>query len=197
MAPNVYSRIGDFWHSANKNQAAQALMRQRLIGYRQEEVFTRVERPTRLDRARSLGYKAKQGFVVVRTRVRRGSLRKSRHQRGRKAANAGVLKITMGKSIQRIAEERVAKHYPNLEVLNSYWVAQDGKHKYYEVILVDPCHPVIMSDPDLQWVTDPANTKRVFRGKTSAGQKGRGMRTTGRGAERSRPSVRANRGKSK
>ena len=52
----------------------------------------------------------------------------------RKPSNAGIKKITMAKSIQRIAEERVSRRYPNLEVLNSYWVGEDGKNKFYEVI---------------------------------------------------------------
>ena len=100
----------------------------------------------RLDRARSLGYRAKKGFVLVRTRVRRGGRRKSRFIGGRKPKRMGVNKITQAKSIQRIAEERVAKKYPNLEVLNSYWVWADGKYKYYEVILVDPQSPSIVND---------------------------------------------------
>ena len=58
----------------------------------------------------------------------------------------------MAKNIQRIAEERTAKHYPNMEVLNSYWVGEDGKHKYYEIILVDPFHPVILSDRKINWI---------------------------------------------
>ena len=39
----------------------------------------------------------------------------------RKPSKAGIKKITMAKSIQRIAEERVSRRCPNLEVLNSYW----------------------------------------------------------------------------
>jgi large subunit ribosomal protein L15e len=51
-----------------------------------------------------------------------------------------------------MAEERVARKYPNLEVLNSYWVWQDGRHKWFEVILVDPNHPAIKSDKDVGWI---------------------------------------------
>ena len=40
----------------------------------------------------------------------------------RKPSKSGITKITMAKSTQRIAEERASKRYPNLEVLNSYWV---------------------------------------------------------------------------
>ena len=45
-------------------------------------------------------------------------------------------KMTLKKNIQVIAEERVADKYPNTEVLNSYYVGEDGLYKYYEVILV-------------------------------------------------------------
>lgn len=103
----------------------------------------------------------------------------------------------MAKSIQRIAEERAASHYPNMEVLNSYWVGEDGMHKYYEVILVDPQHPVIRGDPKINWICDPANRGRVYRGLTSAGKKGRSLMYKGKGAERSRPSVLAHERKGK
>ena len=156
----------------------------RMAQWRRAPVFDRVEKPTRIDAARRLGYKAKQGVVVVRTRVRRGGLRKGKVHMKRKPSKAGVRKITMGKNIQRIAEERCARHYPNLEVLNSYWVGQDGKHKYYEVILID---------------TPPRDhrrqaARRVFPGErpqqpprpcgrclTSAGKRGRGLSAAGQG----------------
>jgi large subunit ribosomal protein L15e len=64
----------------------------------------------------------------------------------------GVTKYTPSKSRQLMAEERVARKYPNMEVLNSYWVWQDGRHKWFEVILVDPSHPAIKSDKDVGWI---------------------------------------------
>lgn len=191
MAKSFYSYIADAWKTY-RDDAHLQIRQQRLFQWRREPVCTRVERPTRLDRARSLGYKAKQGYVVVRTRVRRGSLRKSRFRMGMKPSAMGVNKITASKSIQRIAEERVQKQYPNMQVLNSYWVGEDGRHKFYEIILVDPMHPVIKSDPKINWIAAPGNRNRVFRGKTSAGQKGRGLRYKGKGSEKTRPSIRAN-----
>ena len=101
--------------------------------------------------------------------------------------------MTLAKSLQRISEERAQKHYPNLEVLNSYWVGEDGKQKFFEVILVDPHHPVILADPKIAWIALPAQRGRVFRGLTSAGAKGRGLRRKGKGAERMRPSRTQNR----
>ena len=41
--------------------------------YRQLPVIHRASRPSRPDKARRLGYKAKQGFVIYRIRVRRGN----------------------------------------------------------------------------------------------------------------------------
>lgn len=40
--------------------------------YRQLNVIHRASRPSRPDKARRLGYKAKQGYVIYRIRVRRG-----------------------------------------------------------------------------------------------------------------------------
>jgi len=190
MVKSMYDHVRDQWKKPDTSYKSP--QQQRLIQWRKEENFTRVEKPLRIDRARSLGYKAKPGYIVARARVRRGSLRKPTIKGGRKPSAKGITKITAGKSTQRIAEERTAKHYPNMEVLNSYWVGDDGKHHYYEVILVDPVHPSIMKDTKINWITNVSNKKRVLRGKTSAGQKGRGLRHKGRGAEKVRPSIRAN-----
>ena len=160
--------------------------------WRRDPVINRIERPTRLDAARRMGYKAKQGVVMVRTRVRRGGLRKSKINMKRKPSKMGMLKITMAKSIKRIAEERVARKFPNLEVLNSYWVGEDGKNKYFEIILIDPSHPSIQNDKQLGWITQNRHTGRVYRGKTSAGKRGRGLHNKGKGAEKLRPSLKAN-----
>ncbi len=121
---------------------------------------------------------------MVRTRVRRGTRRKTRFTSGRKPKRMGVNKITTAKSIQRIAEERVSKKYPNLEVLNSYWVWSDGKFKYYEVILVDPQSPSIKNDSKINWICEPQHKNRALRGLTSAGTKGRGISKKGKGRKK-------------
>jgi len=190
MAKSVYDYVGDQWKKPDLSYNSP--YKQRLIQWRKDENYERINKPTRIDRARSLGYKAKTGYIVVRARIRRGGLRKPTIKGGRRPAAKGISKITMGKSIKRIAEERTAKHFPNMEVLNSYWVGEDGKHQYFEVILVDPVHPSIMRDNKINWITDISNKRRVLRGKTSAGQKGRGLRKKGKGAEKIRPSIRAN-----
>ena len=190
MSKSVYAYIRDAWKTPRKDM--REIQHQRLVGYRKENAVCRIERPTRLDRARSLGYRAKQGFVMARGRIRRGGMRKHAIKGGRRAKRTGISKITLGKSNQSIAEGRVAKKYPNLEVLNSYWVAEDGKYKWFEIILVDPHHPSIINDNKINWICNRAHKGRTFRGLTSSGKRGRGLRNKGKGAEKLRPSRRAN-----
>ena len=189
MVKSVYDFIGDKWKKPDLSYKSP--QQQRLIQWRKEDNFLRVDKPLRVDRARSLGYKAKPGYVIVRAKVRRGGLRKPNFRGGRKASARGIAKITAKKNVQRIAEERTAKRFPNMEVLNSYWVGEDGQQHYYEVILVDPSHPSIMKDTKINWITNPSCSRRVLRGKTGAGQRGRGLLHKGKGAEKVRPSIRA------
>ena len=188
MSKSVYGYIGDAWKKP-MDGAMKEINRQRLIEWRHGNTFQRVDKPLRLDRARELGYKAKQGYIVVRTRVRMGSLRKRAIRKGRRAKRRGLIRTRVQKNLQWIAEERCSRHYPNMEVLNSYFVGEDGKHKFYEVIMVDPHHPVIMKDPKIKWIQERQHTRRVFRGLTSSGKKSRGLRNKGIGAEKIRPSV--------
>ncbi|MCD6461181.1 MAG: 50S ribosomal protein L15e [Thermoplasmata archaeon] len=181
----MYGYVKEAWKRPKDGEMGERHW-ERMVEFRRGPSFVRVEHPTRLDRARALGYRAKQGYVVVRARVRKGSFRKHAIRKGRRAKRRGVKKITLKMNLQRVAEQRVAKRYPNMEVLNSYWVGEDGKHKYYEVILVDPHHPVIKNDPRINWICDPANKGRVYRGLTSAGKKSRGLRRRGKGAEKVR-----------
>ncbi len=185
---SMYAYISEAWEDKEASGMGD-LMWERLQQWRREPSIVRVEKPTRLDRARALGYKAKQGFVLARVAVRRGGRRKQRYVRGRKTPGMGVRGITAGKSLQRIAEERAARRFPNLSVLNSYVVGEDGKKKWFEVIMVDPNHTVIMSDPKISWICAKNQKGRVFRGKTSSGRKGRGMRVRGEGTEKTRPSI--------
>ena len=152
------------------------LWRKRIMEWRREPAILRIEKPTRLDRARSLGYKAKQGFIVVRVRVRRGGRKRPLRARGgRKPIHAGLF-FNPKKSLQWIAEERAQRKFPNLEVLNSYYVGEDGEYKWFEVIMVDKHHPSIKNDKDISWICEKQHTRRVFRGLTSAGKKARGLR---------------------
>ncbi|MEM3609031.1 MAG: 50S ribosomal protein L15e [Candidatus Bathyarchaeia archaeon] len=186
----AYKYIAEAWSKPEKSFVDE-LMRQRLIEWRKQPAICRIEKPTRLDRARKLGYKAKQGFIVVRVRVRRGGLRKQRPKAGRRPKRMGVKKFKPAKSLRLIAEERAARKFPNLEVLNSYWVGEDGRSKWFEVLMVDPNHPAIKADKDINWICQKQHRGRVFRGLTSAGKKVRSLRRKGKGAEKFRPSKKA------
>ncbi len=185
----AYKYIAEEWAKPEKS-FVEELMRQRLIEWRKQHTVERIERPTRLDRARKLGYKAKQGFVMARTKVRRGNMRKIRPKAGRRPKRMGVKKFKPAKSLRLIAEERTQRKFPNLEVLNSYWVGEDGRSKWFEIILVDPHSPSIVSDTDINWITEPQHKRRVFRSMTSAGKNIRSLRHKGKGAEKVRPSKR-------
>ena len=189
----AYKYIAEAWAKPEKSFVKE-LMRQRLIKWRRQSAIVRIEKPTRIDRARRLGYKAKQGFVIARVRVRRGGLRKKRPKAGRRPKRMGVKKYKPAKSMKLIGEERTGKKFPNLEVLNSYWVAEDGRSKWFEIIMVDPHHPAIKADKEVNWIAQKQHHKRVFRGLTSAGKKIRGLRRKGRGAEKVRPSRKAAKG---
>ncbi len=165
--------------------------RLRLVEWRAGNSIERLENPTRPDRARALGYKAKQGFVVARVRVIRGGKNNPQIHKGRDGGDLST-KISQSKNYQWIGEERVQKRFPNLEVLNSYWVGQDEKYYYFEVILVDVYHPQILSDKHVSWIVSPKHTKRTMRGLTAAGKKSRGLQSKGIGSEKARPSIRAN-----
>jgi large subunit ribosomal protein L15e len=181
----MYKYIRDVWKQPQENLGE--LWKQRLQDWRKEPVTIRIERPTRLDRARSLGYRAKPGIIIVRQRVLRGGhqrpkIRKARRPRHRRH------RMTLAKNYQQIAEERVQKKFVNCEVLNSYLLAQDGIYYWYEVILVDRAHPAILADPNLRWVAQKKG--RVFRGQTAAGKRSRGiLLRKGIGAEKLRPST--------
>jgi len=177
---------------SNWNNQDPKVFQQKLIAWRRESSSVKLEHPTRLDRARSLGYKAKEGFLLVRTRMPKSRRMRPQIKKGRKSSNKRQ-KLIVNKNYQQIAEERTAKKFNNLEVLNSYEVGRDGQHIWYEIILVDPNHPTIKADKSINWITNAWHRGRSFRGLTSAGKKARGMRNKGKGAEKVRPSLRANR----
>jgi len=182
----MYKYIQKLWTKPKEN--LKDLWKERLIAWRKEPVTVRLAKPTRIDRARSLGYKAKQGFLIVRQRLIRGG--HVRESFGRRRPKRQSKRLDLDKSYQTIAEERAASKYVNCEVLNSYWVASDGKYHWYEVLLIDTAHPVIKKDKDIKWITGHKN--RVQRGLTASGRKSRGLLNKGKGAEKLRPSRRAN-----
>jgi large subunit ribosomal protein L15e len=170
----MYQAIAKQWKRPSKE--IRNLQKQRLIEWRKEHTVERIDKPTRLDRARSLGYKAKQGFILARVKVKKGGRRRRLYgRRGRKPSKSGLVHFTP-KSLQWIAEERVERKFPNLEVLNSYFTAEDGVYKWFECVLVDPNNPNITNDPKMNWICNPANRKRVLHGLTSSAKKSRGLK---------------------
>lgn len=188
----LYKRIENIWKKPKENLGP--LWKERLIQWRKDNSVVKIERPTRIDRARKLGYKAKKGFVVARTRVKRGGRKGKRINKGRRSRRATQKKVVK-QSYQWIAEQRANKKFVNLEVLNSYYVAEDGIYKWYEVILIDPQRPEIQKDSKINWICNQKG--RVYRGLTSAGKKSRGLLNKGKGAEKVRPSLRAHNRKGK
>jgi len=162
--------------------------RQYLQKWRKEPVTLRIERPTRLDRARRLGYKPIQGIILVRQRVKAGSHMRPRITKGRRP-KAKRQTMVLRKNYQLIAEERASRKYTNCEVFNSYQVGNDGKNYWFEIILVERNHPNIVKNK--QYAGAAKKKGRAHRGLTSAGRKMRGLRHKGKGVEKARPSRRA------
>lgn len=184
MAKGMYQQLKQIWKKPDTGR-----LRELMIEWRKENAVHKVDKPFRLDRARALGYKAKKGFVMARVRVLRGGRQRARTNKGRRSKRHTIRKVVK-MSYKWVAEQRAQKKFPNLEVLNSYNLAKDGKHYFYEVILVDYSKPEIKNDRTMNWITKKTNQNRVYRGLTSAGKKSRGLRNKSP-MNKSRPSVRA------
>lgn len=165
---------------------SKALVKERVMGWRKSETVERVEKPTRIDRARSIGYRAKQGYVVARVKLLRGGRQRPLIKKGRRSKHRRRLKI-VGKNYQWIAEEKANRKFKSCEVIGSYQLTKDGQYYYYEVILVDR----ILGEkyPEVRNLVQ--HKGRAFRGITSAARKSRGLRHKGKGAEKMRPSLAA------
>ena len=125
-------------------------LRQRAVVWRNQNAVTRVEKPSRIARARRLGYKAKQGIIVIRMRVGTGGMRKQRPRSGRRPKHLGVTKIKADVSMKQVSERRVLERYPNMKLLGSYFLYKDGMHYWFEIILADPSHPRIAKDKEIR-----------------------------------------------
>jgi large subunit ribosomal protein L15e len=125
-------------------------LRNRVILWRKQDAVTRIEKPSRILRARRLGYKAKQGIIVVRMRVGTGGMRRKRPTGGRRPKHLGVTRIKAAVNMKQVADRRVLERYPNMTLLGSYFIYKDGMHYWFEVILADPSHPRIIKDKELR-----------------------------------------------
>lgn len=171
MAQGMYHYLGEAWKKPTRE-----MLQPLLIQWRAGESIVEVEKPLRLDKARSLGYKAKKGIFVVRVRVKRGGRQRPRHKHGRKPRKQRVYK-NLKMNYRWVAEIRAERKYPNLEVLNSYQIGKDGKYYFFEVIMVDKSKPEIRSDKELRWICGSSHHNRAQRGLTSAAKKSRGLRS--------------------
>ena len=178
----IYKYLKESWKNPSKELSQ--LYKSRLIEWRKGNSVTRVEHPTRLDRAHALGYKAKQGYVVVRVKLLRGGRQRPRISSGRKSKNARR-KLILGMNYQWVAEQRANKRYPNCEIINSYFLAKDGKNYFYEILMID--RELGKKYPEIKGLAEQRG--RVYRGLTSAGRKSRGLRHKGKGVEKNRPSL--------
>ena len=184
MTHGLYYYLREAWKKPDVK-----VLRERMIGWRKSGVFTKVDKPLRLDRARALGYKSKKRFIMIRVRLKRGGHKRPRPNKGRRSKRLHTRK-NLGMNYKWISEQRAGRKYKNLEVLNSYMIGKDGIYYFYEVILVDPKKTEIKNDKTINWIGKPANKGRVFRGLTSAGKKSRGLRKKSR-EMKVRPSIRA------
>ena len=125
-------------------------LRKKAVIWRKENAVTRIDKPSRITRARRLGYKAKQGITVVRMRVGTGGMRKQRPRGGRSPKHLGVTRIKAAVSMKQVAERRVLERHPNMKLLGSYFLYKDGMHYWFEIILADPSHPSIAKDKELR-----------------------------------------------
>ncbi|KAM7272416.1 hypothetical protein ACFE04_027079 [Oxalis oulophora] len=189
----AYKYVSELWRK-KQSDVMRFLQRVRCWEYRQLPSIVRLTRPSRPDKARRLGFKAKQGYVVYRVRVRRGG-RKRPVPKGivyGKPTNQGVTQLKFQRSKRSVAEERAGRKLGGLKVLNSYWINEDSTYKYFEIILVDAAHNAIRNDPRINWICNPVHKHRELRGLTSAGKKYRGLRGRGHNHNKARPSRRAN-----
>lgn len=176
----AYKYLEEIWRK-KQSDVLRFVLRVRAWEYRQMPRLVKLSHPTRTDKAHRLGYKAKQGYTMVRVAVRRGG-RKRPNAKGivyGKPKHHGINKIRAVRNLRSVAEERVGAKFTNMRVLNSYWINQDATFKYYEVITVDPSHSAIRNDPRIQWITKPVMKHRECRGLTSAGRQHRGLRMKG------------------
>jgi len=189
----AYKYLEELWKK-KQSDTLRFLQRIRVWEYRHQPAIKKSTRVQRPEKARKVGYKAKQGYVVYRVRVRRGN-RKTKVSKGicyGKPKNHGVNEQKPTKNLRTLAEMRAGRKLGGLRVLNSYFLAQDAIYKYYEVVMIDPFHNAIRNDPRINFMCKPTMKHRELRGLTSAGRKSRGLRHKGiHGGKKCRPSRKA------
>jgi len=136
------------WLKMWKANAAE--LREKAVIWRKQNALTRIDKPSRIARARRLGYKAKQGIIVVRMRVGAGGMRKQRPTGGRRPKHLGVTRIKAAVSMKQVAERRVLERHPTMKLFGSYFLYKDSMYFWVEVILADKSHNSIIKDKELR-----------------------------------------------
>eukprot|EP00128_Syssomonas_multiformis_P005510 Colp12_sorted_trinity150504_noHs@14856 len=111
----AYKYLEEIWRK-KQSDALRFLLRVRAWEYRQGKKVQKVARPTRTDKAHKLGYKAKQGYTILRIAVRRGG-RKRPNSKGivfGKPKNQGINQLKYARNLRSVAEERAGRHAQNL-----------------------------------------------------------------------------------
>ncbi len=147
-------------------------LKSKITNWRKESSVSRIMRPSNLARARELGYRAKQGVVLVRIRIRKGKRKREKPRGGRKPSKSGRF-FAYSASLQSMAEGRASRKFANCEVLNSYYVGEDGTYRFFEAILLDRAHPAVAKDNNYANVIKKKG--RAYRGLTSSGRRHRGL----------------------
>lgn len=164
----AYSIIQDTFEKEYNTRSDE--YKNRLTTWGKENSVVRIERPTNISRAHELGYKAKQGVIVARVRIKKGKRKRQKADGGRKPSKNGRF-FSRALSLQSISEKRASSKFANCEVLNSYYVGDVGSYKYFEVILLDKSSPVITKDKVYKGIV--SQTGRAERGLTSVSKKSR------------------------
>ena len=105
MAKGLYHYLRDAWKKPDPIR-----LRELMVEWRTENAVNAIDKPTRLDRARALGYKAKKGYIVARVRVPRGGRQRHRTNKGRRSKRHTIRKVVK-MSYQWVAEQRANKHF--------------------------------------------------------------------------------------
>jgi len=109
-------------------------LRERVVGWRKQNAITRIDKPSRLQRARRLGYKAKQGIVVIRMRVGTGGMRKQRPTGGRRPKHLGVTRIKADDDMKTVAERRVLQMHVKKELDLIIFLLVLGLHYFFHLL---------------------------------------------------------------
>ncbi|MCL4381396.1 50S ribosomal protein L15e [Candidatus Marsarchaeota archaeon] len=166
----AYKEIRDTFIREYKEKPVE--YKNRIVKWRSEPPIERIDKPTNIPRARKLGYKAKEGIIMARVKVKGGGKKRATVGGGRKPSKSGRY-FTRAKSLQSIAEERASKKFSNCEVLNSYFVGKAGSDSFYEIIMLERDNAAIQND--LTYSNVIGKKGRAFRALTKSGRKHRGL----------------------